>query len=54
MEEISEMFEDEQVRFLWDLQIRTDRLVMANQPDTLVLDKHQRTTAVIDKAIPSD
>ena len=33
---------------------KTDKMVMANQPDIVVVDKHQRTAVVIDVAIPRD
>ena len=48
------MIENEQVKILWDLQIQTNKLVMANQPDIVVIDKHQRTAVVVDVAIPSN
>ena len=47
------MSENEWIKILWDFQIQTDRLVMANQPDIVVVDKHQRTAVVVDLAIPS-
>ena len=33
---------------------QTDKLVMADQPDIMMVDKHQRTAVVVDVAIPSD
>ena len=32
------MIEDEQVKILWDFQIQTDKQVMADQPDIVVVD----------------
>ena len=42
---------NKQVKLLWDFQIQNDKLVMANQPDIVVVDKHQRTAVVVDVAI---
>ena len=47
------MIENQQVKILWDFQIQTDIVVMANQPD-IVVDKHERTAVVVDVAIPSN
>ncbi|TWW75805.1 hypothetical protein D4764_13G0004670 [Takifugu flavidus] len=38
-------------KILWDFQIQTDKMVVANQPDIVVIDKHQKTVVVIDVAI---
>ncbi|TWW67382.1 hypothetical protein D4764_02G0004230 [Takifugu flavidus] len=46
--------ENEQTKILWDFQIQTDKMVVANQPDIVVVDKHRKTVVVIDVAIPSD
>ena len=37
-----------------NFQIQTDRQVLANQPDVVVVDKDQKTAVVIDVAVPSD
>ena len=42
------------VKIMWNFQIQTKKMVMANQPDIAVVDKHQRTTMVIDVVIPSN
>ena len=36
------VIENERVKILWDFQIQTDNLVIGNQPDIEVVDKHQR------------
>ena len=41
----------EWIKILWDFQVQTDKLVIANQPDAVV-EKHQRTAAVVDVIIP--
>ena len=46
--------ENEPGKILWDFQIQTDRKVMANQPDIMVVDKEQRKAVVVDVAVPSD
>ena len=46
--------DNERVKILWDFQIQTDKLVMANQPDMVVVDKHQRTEVMVQVAIPGD
>ncbi|TWW62748.1 hypothetical protein D4764_04G0013950 [Takifugu flavidus] len=46
--------ENKQAKILWDFQIQTDKMVVANQPDRVVVDKHRKTVVVIDVAIPSD
>ncbi|TWW59398.1 hypothetical protein D4764_06G0009280 [Takifugu flavidus] len=48
------VLENKQAKILWDFQIQTDKMVVANQPDIVVVDKHQKTVVVIDVAIPSD
>ncbi|KAK7886240.1 hypothetical protein WMY93_025861 [Mugilogobius chulae] len=46
--------ENDRAKILWVFQIQTDRMVMANQPDIVVVDKEQRRPVVVDVAIPSD
>ncbi|TWW73493.1 hypothetical protein D4764_15G0008870 [Takifugu flavidus] len=46
------VLENKQAKILWDFQIQTDKMVVANQPDVVVVDKHQKTLVVI--AIPSN
>ncbi|KAK7925836.1 hypothetical protein WMY93_008146 [Mugilogobius chulae] len=46
--------ENDRAKILWDFQIQTDRMVMANQPDIVVVDKEQRRAVVVDVASPSD
>ncbi|TWW81593.1 hypothetical protein D4764_01G0014080, partial [Takifugu flavidus] len=41
-------------QILWDFQIQTHKMVVAKQPDIMVVDKHQKTVVVIDVAIPND
>ena len=45
------VIENEQVKILSNFQIQ---LVMVNQPDIVAVDKHQKTTVVVDVASPSD
>lgn len=46
------MVENGRAKILWDFQIRTDKLVMANRPDIVVVDKQRKE--VIDNSVPSD
>ncbi|KAM9816571.1 carbohydrate sulfotransferase 6 isoform X4 [Syngnathus typhle] len=46
--------ENGRAKILWDFQIQTDKMVMANQPDIVVVDKQQKKAVVVDIAIPSD
>lgn len=48
------VMENNRAKILWDFQIQTDKMVMANQPDIVVMDKQQKTVVVVDVAIPSD
>lgn len=48
------MVEKEEAKILWDFQIDTDKQVMENQPDSVVVDKHQKRAVVIDVACSSD
>ncbi|KAK7881151.1 hypothetical protein WMY93_029560 [Mugilogobius chulae] len=50
----SKVVDNDRAKILWDFQIQTDRMVMANQPDIVVVDKEQRKAVVVDVAIPSD
>ena len=46
--------EIDQAKNLWGFLIPTDKLVVANQPDIVLIDKQQRKAAVIDVTIPCD
>ena len=46
--------ETEEVKILWDFEIRTDRVIPARRPDIVVLDKEERKLTIIDVAVPSD
>ncbi|XP_024121103.1 uncharacterized protein LOC112142083 [Oryzias melastigma] len=47
------VLENERAKILMDFQIQTDRMVMENQPDIVVVDKEQRKAVVVDVAVPS-
>ena len=40
------------MKVLWDFKIRTDKVILAQRPDMVVIDKTKRTNAVIDVAVP--
>ncbi|XP_051924320.1 uncharacterized protein LOC127602290 [Hippocampus zosterae] len=46
--------ENDRAKILWDFQIQTDKMVMANQPDIVIIDKGKRKAVVVDVAVPSD
>lgn len=45
----SGMGENRRTELLWDFQFQTDTQVMADQQDTLVLDKQEKKVVVIDE-----
>ena len=48
------MIENDGVKVLWDFQIQTDKMLMTNQPDMVVVDKQEKKAPVVDLAIPND
>lgn len=46
------MVRNDRAKILWDLQIQTDKQVVANQPDIVVVEKQKKTAVVIDVAVP--
>ncbi|CAI5660153.1 unnamed protein product [Oreochromis niloticus] len=46
--------ENDRAKILWDFQMQTDKMVVANQPDIVVVDKQKKTAVVIDVAVPND
>lgn len=48
------MVDNNQAKLPWDFQIQKDKVLMANQPDTVVADKQRRKVVIIDVAIHGD
>ena len=46
--------ENDEAKILWDFHIQTDRQVIANQPDIVIVDKIKKTASIIDIAVPMD
>ena len=46
--------ENDRTKILWDFQIQTNKQLMTNQLDNVVVDKLQNKAIVTDVAIPSD
>lgn len=46
------MEENDRVKILWDFQIQTNKMVIPNQTDIVIIDKKPRTAVAIDVAIP--
>nr|CAI5842756.1 unnamed protein product [Callosobruchus analis] len=48
------VFENNQYKLYWDVEIRTDKTIPANRPDIVLQSKADRVTYLIDTAIPND
>ena len=48
------VIENDQAKVLWDFYFRTDKQVIANKPDIVVVDKNTKYTTTIDISIPND
>ncbi|KAF7647953.1 hypothetical protein LDENG_00164190, partial [Lucifuga dentata] len=46
--------ENGRAKVLWEFKFQTDKLLLANQPDMVVVDKEQKKAVVIDVAVPAD
>lgn len=46
--------ENEHAKILWGLHIHTDKMVMENKPDVVLVDKAKGKAVVVDIAIPGD
>ena len=46
--------ENEEVKILWDVMIQRDKDIKARKPDIVVVNKNERSCAIIDIAIPGD
>ena len=46
--------ENEEVKILWDVMIQCDREIKARKPDIVVVNKNERSCAIIDIAISGD
>ena len=48
------VYEEGDVRVLWNQEVHTDREVTANRPDIIIKNKKEKTFPLIDVAIPAD
>ena len=48
------ILENETQKLLWDLEIQTDHLILARQPDLVIISKEKRTCRIVDFAVPAD
>ncbi|KAF7642936.1 hypothetical protein LDENG_00248050 [Lucifuga dentata] len=48
------MIENGRAKVLWDFKFQTDKQLLANQPDMVVVDKEQKRAVVIDVTVPAD
>ena len=49
-----DVIENEEVKILWDVMIQCDREIKAKKLDVVVVNKNERSCAIIDMAIPGD
>ena len=49
-----DVVENEEVKILWDVMIQCDREIKARKPDIVVVNKNERSCAIIDIAISGD
>ncbi|KAF7655390.1 hypothetical protein LDENG_00056830 [Lucifuga dentata] len=50
----SKVVENSRAKVLWDFKFQTDKQLLANQPDMVVVDKEQKRVIVTDVAVPAD
>ena len=48
------VLENEEVKIFWDVMIQCDREIKARKPDAIVVNKNERSCAIIDIAIHGD
>ena len=48
------MLENEDYKLLWDFSVRTDHEIGARKPDFVIIDKRDKSSQIIDVAIPKD
>ena len=53
-EHAPEGVENKEVKILWDVMIQCDREIKARKPDIVVVNKNERSCAIIDIATPGD
>ena len=47
------LVENEEVKFLWDVNVQCDNVIEARRPDIIVIDKKERKGIIIDIAVPA-
>jgi hypothetical protein len=50
----SKVNEDNRAKILWEFHVQTDKHILANQPDIIVVDKEENQATIIDIAVPND
>ena len=48
------VLENDSFKLLWDVPIRTDKIIREHRPDIVIVDKVKRETMLVDVAIPGD
>ncbi|RVE46395.1 hypothetical protein evm_008929 [Chilo suppressalis] len=49
-----QVLENSHATLYWDRSIITDRTIVANKPDIVLIDRHERRAVVVDVAVPHD
>ena len=47
------VLENDRHKILWDFEIQTDHLISARRPDLMIIDKKERTSWIVDFAVPA-
>lgn len=48
------LLENESLKLYWDHPLITDRSILHNRPDIVILDKKEKTATIIDITVPAD
>ena len=46
--------QNEMQKLLWDFKRQTNHLILARQPDLIIINKKKRTCRIVDFALPAD
>ncbi len=49
-----QILENEEVKILWEVPVRTDKKINANRPDIILINKQEKTVKLIDITVPQD
>src|SRR6266576_3517472 len=49
-----QILENEEVKILWEVPVRTDKKINANRPDIILINKQEKTVKLVDITVPQD